>query len=75
MHMLQHIVSTYVYTFVHNTYTYAHTYIHKYIYTYVTGFVKTVPNRTFSILRNTVLKYCNDCVSLVLHYSHARLAV
>ena len=41
----------------------------------VTGFVKTVPNRTFSISRNTVLKYYNNCVSLVLHYSRARLAV
>ena len=41
----------------------------------VTGFVKNVPNRTFSISRNAVLKYCNNCVSLVQHYSHARLAI
>ena len=27
-----------------------------------------------STSRNTVLKYCNNCVSLVLHYSRARLA-
>ena len=45
------------------------------ILAYVTGFVKTVPNRTFSISRNTVLKYSNNCVSLVLHYSRARLAI
>ena len=42
---------------------------------YVTGFVKNIPNRTFSISRNTVLKYCSNCVSLVLHYSRTRLAV
>ena len=41
----------------------------------VTGFVKTISNCTFSILRNTVLKYCNNCVYLVLHYSRIRLTV
>ena len=43
--------------------------------TIVTGSAKTVRNGTFSISRNTVLKYCNNCVALVLHYTHARLAV
>ena len=42
---------------------------------YAIGFAKTILNGIFSILRNTVLNYCNNCVSLVLHYSHARLAV
>ena len=42
---------------------------------FVTGFTKTVLNGTFSISRNTVLKYCNTCVFLVLRYSCARLAV
>ena len=50
-------------------------YVCMYVCMYVTGFVKTVPNHTFSVLRNTVLKYCNNCVSLVLHYSDTRLAV
>ena len=48
--------------------------LYKY-YNYVTGFEKNVPNHTFSISRNAVLKYCNNCASLVLHYSHARLAI
>ena len=41
----------------------------------VTRSAKTVLNSTFSISRNTALKYCNNCVSPVLHYSCARLAV
>ena len=44
-------------------------------YVYVTGSAKTVLNGTFSISRNTVLKYCNNGVANVLHYSRARLAV
>ena len=46
-----------------------------YVLKYVTGSAKTVLNGTFSISRNTALKYCNNCVALVLHFSHARLAV
>ena len=41
----------------------------------VTGSAKTVLNGTISISRKTVLKYCNNCVALLLHYSLARLAV
>ena len=33
---------------------------------FVTGFAKTILNGTFSISRYTVLKYCNNCFSLVL---------
>ena len=45
------------------------------IHTIVIGFAKTILNGTFSISRNTILKYCNNCVALVPHYSRARLAI
>ena len=35
--------------------------------------MKTVPNCTFRISRNTYLKYSRQCSSLILDCSHARL--
>ena len=43
--------------------------------TYVTISMKTVPNGTFDISRNTILKHWSHCSSLVLYFSHARFTV
>ena len=40
----------------------------------MTGFMKTIPNHTFCISRNTNLKYSRHCASLMLDCSHASLA-
>ena len=51
--------------------THIYTYIATYVAT-VTGFMKTIPNRTFCILENTNLKYSRHCSSLMLDCSHAK---
>ena len=46
-------------------YMYVCMYVCMYVSLYVTGFMKTVPNRTFHISRN-YLKYSRHCSSLCL---------
>ena len=46
-----------------------------FMFTYVTGFVKTDLIVTFSILKNTDLKYRMDCGSLMVQYSPTKLTV
>ena len=52
--------------------------VHMYVmfmFTYVTGFAKTDLIVTFSISRNTDLKYRMGCGSLMVQYSTAKLTV